>query len=40
MDILEIAKEINSLLKASDEQHRRDWLNKINSRPRKKKNKK
>lgn len=36
MNIVEILKLRNVYLKAIDEQRYRDWLNKVNSRPRKK----
>lgn len=36
MDIVEILKMRDLYLKAMDEQRKREWLNKKNSRPRKK----
>ena len=36
MNIIEILKLRNSYLKAMDEQRQREWINKVNSRPRKK----
>lgn len=36
VNIKEILKFRDSYLKAMDEQRQKDWLNKINSRPRKK----
>ena len=36
MNIIEILKLRNSYLKVMDEQRQREWLNKVNSRPRNK----
>lgn len=36
MNVIEILKLRDSYLKAMDKQRHRDWLNKKNSRPRKK----
>lgn len=39
MNVIEILQMKDTCIKAMDEQRSKDWLNKINSRPRKKKRK-
>lgn len=39
MSVVGVLKQIELILKAMDEQRQRDWLNKVNSKPRKKRSK-